>query len=702
MSDFLPLVRLDNQDLTLVFDLRNGLVELAYIGPSLPESEDLATICEMGKPGLHQSQPDKPVPPSLFPQSGQGYLGTPALGLLRDGNSLPANLFLASVQQTSASIRFCFADQAARIAAQVHWWFEPSGLINSAISLTNEGAQPVTLLSLAALALPLPSWATHQTRFQGRWASEMQESRSPIAGGQSGGASFGGRPGFGAANWIRLEEAGVTETQGRVIAAHLAWSGDHILQLERDADGCACLMLGARLEAGEITLGASETYTTPTAVFAFSSNGVSGTRAAFHNEAAELAVQSKTPRKVHLNSWEALAFNLDLQSLKRLADDAAALGIERFVLDDGWFNNRRDDTSSLGDWAPDSLLFPDGLGPLIEHVIAAGMDFGLWVEPEMVSPDSDLYRNHPDWCLHCTGHPRATQRNQLVLDLTRPEVADYLFEHLDRLLANSGISYLKWDHNRDLFPLAGRGHAQTLALYGLLDRLRGAHPQVEIESCASGGGRIDFGILRRVSRFWASDNNDAIERLRINRGWLQFLPLRIIGNHVGPSPNPITGRRLSMDFRAKVALCGHMGVEADPAAMSDSERDTLARHIAIYKQWRNVLHSGKLTELESADAGVFGWFSWDGQQGLALAAQTRFADDFNAPPVRLPGLALEGLYRVSLIEPWPIRAAGYLPNQDKWRSGYSMSGRALAEIGLALPLHLPETAWLILVERVER
>ncbi len=700
MPEFSPIARLDGQAISMVFDLRNGAVDLAYLGPALPIDEDLPTICDLRVRGSHESQPDNPVPRSLLPQSGQGYAGAPALMLLRDGKALQTNLTLASVEQMPGSIRFCVVDTIAQISVQIHWWLESAGLVSSDVSLTNDGEQAVTVQALAAICLPLPSWATHQTRFAGRWASEMQGSRLPIPRGQSGGVSFGGRTGFGGANWIRLEEAQVSEAHGRIIAAHLAWSGDHFLQVERDSDGTANLMMGPRIEAGEIILSQAGTYTAPTAIFAFSGQGVSGIRAAFHHKAGELAVQSTSPRKVHLNSWEALGFNLDLASLKRLAVDASVLGVERFVLDDGWFKGRRDDTTSLGDWSPDPMIFPEGLGPLISHVKALGMDFGLWVEPEMISPDSDLYRAHPDWCLNSPGVLRATQRNQLVLDLTRAEVAEALFDQLDVLLRDNQIAYLKWDHNRELFPIAGNGIAQTCAVYALLARLRTAHPQVEIESCASGGGRVDFGILRHCSRFWASDNNDAIERLRINRSWFQFLPPRVIGNHVGPSPNPITGRRLSIDFRAKTALFGHMGIEADPAEMTEGERDILGRHIEIYKEWRAVLHGGRLTGIESADPGIYGWLSWDGTCGIALVAQTRFADDFNAPPVRLNGIPLENQYHVRLIEPWPSRAARYLAKPDVWREGFNVSGRALAEIGLALPLHLPETAWLIAVERV--
>lgn len=473
--------------------------------------------------------------------------------------------------------------------------------------------------------------------------------------------------------------------------------------LARNADGEAMLQMGARLEPGEVALAPSESWLSPRAMVAVSYAGISATRQTFHSHVAAeiLPPQSlSSPRKVHLNTWEALGFELDMPSLLGLAEAAGELGIERFVLDDGWFKGRRNDRTSLGDWTPDASIFPSGLTPLIDHVQRCGMDFGLWVEPEMVSPDSDLCRANPDWCLNRPDRDRPTQRNQLVLDLARPEVADHLFARLDALLRDHEIAYLKWDHNRELFPLAGKGHVQVQALYALLDRLRAAHPDVEIESCASGGGRVDLEILKRCGRFWASDNNDAVERLTVNAGWFDFLPLRIVGNHVGPSPNPITGRQLSMDFRAKVAMFGHMGLEADPAAMTDEERTCLAAHIALYKEWRDVLHTGTLTTLTCPDPGFRGWFAWDGDRGLALAAQTAYASGFNVPPVRIAGLEPEVVHRVRLLEPWPRLAKRQLAMFERWRDGLILSGRALAEAGLALPLSLPETAWLISVERV--
>jgi alpha-galactosidase len=328
------------------------------------------------------------------------------------------------------------------------------------------------------------------------------------------------------------------------------------------------------------------------------------------------------------------------------------------------------------------------------------MDFGLWVEPEMVSPDSALYRAHPDWCLHEAGHNRPTQRHQLVLDLTRAEVAEHVFVALDSLLRAHAIAYLKWDHNRPLFPRAGKAHAQASAVHALLDRLRAAHPSVEIESCASGGGRIDHATLRRTHRVWPSDNNDPHDRARIDFAWSLFLPPEVRGLHVGPSPNPITGRCTPMDLRAKLALFGHMGVEANPADFTAAERKLLTEVIALYKEWRELLHSGTEREIARGPGGLGRMvLAADGSRALALVIQLASPADYNAEPVRLTGLMADRRYRVTLPKPWP-RRGGILPNAASWRDGLVLSGRALAA-GINLPLQAPETGWLIAMEALD-
>lgn len=697
----MQFVRLDGRRLTLVFALtERGTADLVYIGARLPEGEDLGAVVAVAARGRHESQPDVPPVPGILAERKHGWSGTPSLDLRRGGVRIETDCRLQRWATGSRAAQFMFQDMRSGIDVGVRWAIGAGDVVTVGVTLTNTGNAPIEVERLAALALPVPARFTDLTCYSGRWAGEMREHRRAIAPDGFARESATGKPGFSGANWLLLH-AGED-----VLGAHLAWSGDHWLALEPDSqgagDGRAMLLMGPAWDAGEVVVTPGETFATPDAVLALAADR-SALAQAFHNHLRETvlpACAAWTARKVHLNSWEALGFDLSEAGLIALAESAAALGIERFVLDDGWFGGRRNDQTSLGDWFVSPDVFPNGLAPLIARVHELGMDFGLWVEPEMVSPDSELYRAHPDWCLHVEGRERPTMRGQLALDMTRAEVRDYLFQRLDALLRENPIAYLKWDHNRDLFPAAGKRFVQTLGFYDLLDRLRGAHPHVEIESCSSGGGRIDLGVLTRTHRVWPSDNNDAIERLRIIPAWSQFLSLEVLGSHVGPSPNPITARRLSMDFRAKVAIFGHMGVEADPARMREKERECLAAHIALYKAWRAVLHEGALWRLHHPDPNVTGMMVTHEAKALALAAQTAFSPVFDAAPLRLAGLDPAGLYRVTLPEPWPPRAKHHLAEPERWREGLKLSGTALMTQGLALPLTHPETAWLVALERL--
>ena len=691
-------LRLDGEALTLVFALEvGGAADCVYLGARLPEGEDLAALAAGSARGRHESQPDVPPVPGLLPERKAGWSGTPALALRREGRQLDTDLRVSEWERAANSLTVTFTDRQAGIVLHANWQIGAGDVVRAAARLHNTADTPLEAERIAALALPVPHRFTECTSYAGRWAGEMQEHRRAIAPDGLRRETAIGKPGFAGTGWLLLHAG------DEVLGAHLAWSGDQWLALEPDTqgagDGRALLLMGTRLEAGEVVLAPGEAASTPAAHIALATNR-SALAQAFHTYVRAEVLPERVawgPRKVHLNSWEALGFDLSEPGLVALAEHAAALGIERFVLDDGWFGGRRDDTTSLGDWFVSPQVFPNGLAPLIARVHELGMDFGLWVEPEMVSPHSDLYRQHPDWCLHIEGRERPTMRGQLALDMSRAEVRDYLFERLNALLGEYPIAYLKWDHNRDLFPSAA-GQAQ--GFYDLVDALRAAHPKIEIESCSSGGGRIDMGVLSRTHRVWPSDNNDAIERLRIIPAWSQFLPLEVLGSHVGPSPNPITGRRLSMDFRAKVAVFGHMGVEADPARMTDKERETLTAHIALYKQWREVLHAGNLHRLAHPDPAVTGIMVTHEDKALALVAQTAFSPVFDAAPVRLAGLDPAARYRVTLPEPWPGKARHYLANPDQWRTGITLSGAALMGQGLALPLTHPETAWIIALERL--
>ncbi len=696
-------MRLDDDALTLVFTLeRGGAADLLYIGARLPEGEDLVALATASARARHESQPDQPPRPGLLPERKGGWSGTPAIELRRGGQIAVTDFKAREWSVISNRVEFTFSDDVLEIEVLVTWRITPSGIIEVECTITNLSDHDFDLARMAAISLPIPQRFSEITSFAGRWSGEMHEQRRALAPEGFNRNSAGGKPGFSGGNWLILHDG----ASGEVMSAHLAWSGDYQTCIDCDppgtADGRAVLQMGAAADAALGFLPAASSIETPKAIIALARDR-SALAQRLHAYLRSDVLHRRTswgPRKVHLNSWEALGFDLSEQKLLALADEAASLGIERFVLDDGWFAGRRNDQTSLGDWDVSPKVFPNGLTPVIDHIHALGMDFGLWVEPEMVSPDSELYRAHPDWCLYPEHGERFTMRGQLVLDLAKPAVGDFVFNRLDALLSQHRIAYLKWDHNRDLFPAEGKRICQTVALYGLLDRLRTAHPEVEFESCASGGGRIDYSILRFCHRVWPSDNNDPVERLRIMRAWSQFLPLEVLGSHVGPSPNPITGRRLGIDFRAKVAMFGHMGVEADPARMNEQERATLSAHIALYKHWRELLHSGAFHRLDHPDPGIFAQLVTSGAKALVLVAQTTFSANFDAVPLRLKGLDSDAFYRVTLPEPWPGKARHYLANPDSWRSGITLSGASMMQHGLALPLTHPETAWLIVLERL--
>ncbi|MEL6485846.1 MAG: alpha-galactosidase, partial [Pseudomonadota bacterium] len=514
MDDSRAFVRLDGTAVTLVFALeRGGAADCIYLGAALPAGEDLAALAASNRRGSHESQPDTPPVPGLFAERKGGWAGMPAMTLRKDGAVLDTDLRVSRWEGSEQRLEIMLRDERLGAELTLTWEIGVGDAVMCQSRLENTGSETFALDHLASLAVPIPHRFTHMTRFSGRWAGEMREHYRPIAPDGFAGGSAIGKPGFTGSNWVLLHDP----ISGESLGAHLGWSGDHTTMITCDnqgaADGRSILQMAPVWEDGAVVLepGHSSWVYAPKAVFLWGESKQALTQN-FHRHVRQDVLRTRelwSERKVHLNTWEALGFDLSTEAIMQLVDQAARLGVERFVLDDGWFGGRRDDQTSLGDWHVADHL---NLDAVIAHVHSLSMDFGLWVEPEMVSPDSDLYREHSDWCLHTESDERPTMRGQLVLDLRREEVCDYLFAKLSSLLGEHAIAYLKWDHNRDLFP---RSHAQTERLYALIDRLRSAHPKVEIESCASGGGRIDFGILARTHRVWPSDNNDPLERVRI-------------------------------------------------------------------------------------------------------------------------------------------------------------------------------------------
>ena len=402
------------------------------------------------------------------------------------------------------------------------------------------------------------------------------------------------------------------------------------------------------------------------------------------------------PRPVHYNCWEAIYFDHDIKTLKAIATKAAEIGAERFVLDDGWFGKRDDDTTSLGEWALDPRKSPDGLTPLIDHIHDLGLSFGLWFEPEMVNEDSDLFRAHPEWVLGPADQIRG--RQQLVLDMSRPAVQDYLHNAIATILSTHDIDYVKWDHNRVL-PVADA--AQTAGTYALLARLRAAFPQTEIEACASGGGRIDFGILEHTQRVWLSDSNDALERLRIQHDAALFLPMAVTGSHVGPRQCHTSGRTLDMSFRAWVAAQRHMGFEMDPRELDETEAAVLTEVTRWWKANRDWLYSADILRLDSPDPAVMAeqQLARDRNRFVVFAGKAATSAQIAPRPLRLTGLEPDATYRVNLANRNSLHTLSRGTTALK-TDALELSGNYLMRHGVTLPWSFPERMWVVEGEKL--
>jgi alpha-galactosidase len=496
---------------------------------------------------------------------------------------------------------------------------------------------------------------------------------------------------------------------GDVIGAAVATSANSVLAVERSGAGWPTLRGGELLLPGEMVLAENERYTTPWLVVAASTSGLDGLAESLHTWQRSLPAHPAV-QPVNLNVWEAVHFDHDLDRLIEIADRAAAIGVERFVLDDGWFRGRRSDRAGLGDWEVDRTVWPDGLHPLIDHVHARGMQFGLWIEPEMVNPDSDLFRAHPDWILAAAPDriPRF-HRNQLVLDLTNTDTWTYLRDRLDTLLSDHGIDYVKWDHNRDVLEAgslrrsgAPAVHEQTAAVYRLLDDLQLHHPDVVVEFCAAGGGRIDLAGVERVQRFWTSDMTDALARQHIQRWTSQLIAPEYLGAHISAPTSLQTGRTFSLDFRAGTALFGSFGIEWDLTEASDEELADLKDWIDRYRAWRAVLHTGRVTRLDVADPAVLahGVVATDRRRALFAHVQLDESAGNRGTVLRIPGLLPETYYRCTWASPPDtafVSAASPLPEIGP-TGGEPVSGEALERIGLWIPRRRPETLQLIAIE----
>jgi alpha-galactosidase len=684
--------RLDDGRQTLVLGSdRDHLAEIIYWGPPLPDTEDLTTLYAAHAidvtGGMLDANPDL----SICPEAARSFPGQPGL-ILRAGDGRPIlpKFHFEMAEQGEGTLALAFVDQTNGLTYTARFSTDPATHMIVAQAML-EATEPVYLDWLAAPVFPAPQLCDEMIDFAGRWCGEFQPVRTPWSPGMRCRENRTGRTGHEHFPGLILPCRGATNTAGYVHAFHYGWSGGHRMVAEELPDGRRQIQFGHT--AGSETAPAKRFETAPLYAV-FSEDGLNGCAVAFQRHLRDRIVQFPDParaRPVHYNCWEAVYFDHDPPTLKDIASRAAALGAERFVLDDGWFGRRDDDSSSLSDWVVDRRKYPDGLAPLIGHVTGLGMSFGLWFEPEMISPDSDIYRAHPDWALG--EDDQILGRHQKALNMASPEVRDFLFDRIGAILKTHAIDYIKWDHNRVLPSPDAR---QTRGTYALIDRLRDAFPMVEIESCASGGGRIDFGVLSRTHRVWLSDSNDALERLKIQHDAALFLPMAVTGSHVGPRKCHTSGRSLDIRFRVWVAAQRHMGFEMDPRELTEDEASVLKHVTTWWKSNRDWMIAADILRLDSPDPGVIAeqQLARGGDRFVVFAGKAAVSDQIAPRPLRLTRLSPDALYRIELIN--RCDAGPLSRGNPALKSGpITVSGAYLMNHGLTLPWSFPESMWVV-------
>ncbi|MFF2299607.1 alpha-galactosidase [Arthrobacter sp. NPDC058127] len=688
-----------------------GLPRIIHWGRAVPEGDAIREgLVWTSNPAVLNSSFDTPRNVSIAPTGFQGWSGTPGLAYHSDG-AAGAVLTLEDASSDGTSATFALRDPDLGITIECSYELLDSGILRARTSVNNPPEGPTARLDIAALRvlMPVPQRASEILDFTGRWSGERRPQRSAVTDGTRLRASRRGRPGHDAPFVSVLGTPGFSFRGGEVWASHIAWSGNQEQITERLPEGAGTLTTliggGELLEPGEISLAPGSSYSSPEVLFAWSDEGTDGVARRFHNYARSLPSHPASDRPLVLNTWEAVYFDHDLDRLSDLATQAASLGVERFVLDDGWFRGRRDDTAGLGDWFVDAQVWPEGLSKLSNHVHGLGMEFGLWFEPEMVNLDSDLARRHPHWIL---GDPRAALgwRNQHVLNVAEEDAWQYLLGRMDELVAKYEIDFIKWDHNRDLHGATDRStgsfnvHAQTTAVYRLMDALRSKHPALEIESCASGGARIDLGILSHTQRVWPSDTNDPHERQMIQQWTGLLLPPELIGSHVGPAEAHTTHRTTTLPFRLATALFGHAGIEWDITSCSAEELSAIRSWADLYKELRPLLHAGTTVHADGTDAGtsMTGVVSADQAHAVFAWTRTETSSTAHSPRVRLPGLDVSTDYQLRVRD--EIGAASrHLIQDPAWfpanRATVRLPGLLLTEIGVPLPTLNPGNTILI-------
>lgn len=700
------LFRLDSQRSTLLLlSIKEAIPAVIYYGEKLNSELDADLAMKLSSDAIPNAKLDQRTQVALLPENSRGFFGEPGLEGHRNGSYFSHRFILDDVEQSRTSLSFLAIDVDAGLTLKINITCDISSNVFSwQHTLTNTKDIEFTLDHLSCPTLPLELALNQLTTLHGRWGKEFQKQSTNLANGRFQIDNRRGRTSHEHFPGVFLGKANSNELSGKAFAAHLGWSGNYRITIDTLSEHERYLQCGELLSSGEIILKENQGYSTPILYTTTSQVGYSTASQQLHQFARKHVLPKWTRSKlpVHSNSWEALYFDHDIDKLKELVDAAHETGAERFILDDGWFMGRRDDSAGLGDWQVDPSLYPDGLHPLVDHVRSKNMQFGLWFEPEMVNPDSALFRAHPEWVLQHQPYPLVHARNQEVLDLSQPELFNYLFKAISMLVAEYKIDYIKWDMNRDTINagsnLKASQHQQIHAVYRLMQVLNETHANLEIESCASGGARVDFGVLKHTGRVWTSDNIDPIERISIQRGFSLFFPPEIMGAHIGSETAHLTGRKTSLDTRAIVALQGQTGYEFDSRLLTKEERLTVQHYTTIYKDNRDWLAEAKLWRLPSLQGCIHmqGLVSVDLSKSLWTIVTDGSHSHATAGRFKLHGLKPDASYQVSCLNNNLEYLSHFAKALPIWMdtTTISMSGELLMKIGLFLPYMPPQTALL--------
>ncbi len=565
-------------------------------------------------------------------------------------------------QDKAHTLVITLEDETANITVDLYYGvFEDKDVITRSAIITNNGREAVKLEKAASACLDFSYGNYDLIHFYGRHCMERTLERTPVTNNIQVISSTRGMTSHQHNPFVILCDRETTENTGEAYGVMLMYSGDHCTEVEKDQTGSVRVVSGINSKTFEWKLGAGEEFAAPETILSFSEAGLNGLSQNYHRIIRENVCDQKylnVKRPVLINNWEATYFDFNKDKLMTLAKEAAALGVEMFVLDDGWFGARSSDNRGLGDWYVNEEKLGGKLSELADEINKLGMKFGLWVEPEMVNEDSDLYRKHPEWALTEPGRKPNMSRNQLVLDMSRPDVVDYLFESLDKVIKSANIEYIKWDFNRSTSNVFSHyydkdmqgevAHRFILGSYSLMERLLKSNPQIMIEGCAGGGGRFDAGILFYSPQIWCSDDTDAIERLQIQKGTSYGYPVSAVGSHVSASPNHQTLRTTPLHTRGVVAMSGTFGYELDLSKLTNENKEEIKEQIKQFNKYYWLIQHGnyyRLTDQNTEDYFTSWEFvSQDKKEILLNMVATHVQANGRFPFVKLQGLDPKGIY----------------------------------------------------------